>query len=106
MSTKEVVLQIADLPVELQKYIRGYLDQEKAIQEMRDTIKFLQNKVDHLRSLNTRLTLQSIEQHDTIRELEHMVGNGLPVDRQIDFDFLSDSEYDSDETIIEITHEF
>lgn len=90
-----------NLPTELKFIIHSYLDQEKAIQEMSETIKFLQNKIERLRTVNQRLTLQSIQQINDIQHLEHILANDLPVNRRLDFEqvIVSDSDYDSDETI-------
>jgi hypothetical protein len=94
-----------DLPTELKSIVYTYLNQEKVINEMSETIKFLQNKIQHLRSVNTRLTLQTIQQLSDIQNLEFIMANGediLPVNRRLNFEYISeDSEWDSDETIIE-----
>lgn len=95
------------LPTELKHYISLYLDQEKTISEMAETIKFFKNKVEQLRRTNQRLTLQSIQQINDIQHLEHILANNLPVERRLDFEpvELSDSDYDSDETIYDFTQD-
>lgn len=93
-----------ELPTELKYYIASYLDQQKLINELRETIKFLENKCEQHRRVNNRLTLHNIQQLSDIQNLEHILANDLPVARRIHFEEIemTDSEYDSDETVYEV----
>ena len=103
-----------DLPTELQAYLANYLDQTKTIrrlqyeiEDLRQSMRTLLNRNEILRRNNTRLTLQVIEQLNTVRNLEFILANGLndpedrEVARQLNFDVLSDSDYSDAETILE-----
>lgn len=95
-----------ELPTELKDIIASYLNQQTKIDEMQRTIEFLENKIAQLRRANNRLTLHNIQQLSDIHNLEYILANDAPVARRIQFEEIelsdSDSEYDSDVTIMEV----
>lgn len=96
-----------DLPIELKEYLNRYLDQSVIIRDLQEQIRILVNRNEQLRRNNQRLTLVTLQQLADIQNLEHILANNLDdetreVQRRLDFENLSDSEYSDAETVYDI----
>lgn len=96
-----------ELPIELREYLIAYLDQTQIIRDLREQIRNLLNRNELLRRNNQRLTLQAIQQLADIQNLEFILANNLDeqtrgVQRALDFENLSDSEYSDAETVYDV----
>jgi uncharacterized membrane protein YccC len=95
------------LPLDLRRVITVYLNQNNIIKDLQQQIRELLNRNEHLRRNNQRLTLQAIQQLADIQNLEHILANNLDeetrsVQRALDFEDLSDSDYSDAETVIDV----
>lgn len=95
------------LPTDIQRIVVMYLNQEHVIKDLREQIQHLLNRNELLRRNNQRLTLQAIQQLADIQQLEHILANNLDeetrgVQRELDFDNLSDSDYSEAETVYDV----
>jgi len=94
-----------NLPTELREYLYRYLDQTEVIRDLRAQLRILLERYEILRRNNQRLTLQTIQQINDIRNLEFILANGLAdeedrnVARELNFDEVSSD----DETVYELS---
>lgn len=91
------MVNIGSLPFDVQHLIFTFLDQQKKIDQQAETIAFLMNKIE---ALKTTLELQ----RQDINNLEYILANDgeAQVARRLIFDNVDESDW-SDSTIIELS---